>query len=188
MYVPYTQFRGALQAIVRTPLPPDAIAADLRRAVAEFNPIEPVRDMQTMEDRMGAARATPRFQSALISGFALVAVLLAASGLYSSLSHWVGRRRREIGLRMALGAQRSDVQTMVLGQGLGVAVVGLLVGVAGALASGRALSGLLYGVSPYDPVLLLVTGVVLLVVALVASYAPARRATAVDPSTVLNSQ
>jgi ABC-type antimicrobial peptide transport system permease subunit len=77
---------------------------------------------------------------------------------------------------------------MVLGQGLGVAVVGLLVGVAGALASGRALSGLLYGVSPYDPVLLLVTGVVLLVVALVASYAPARRATAVDPSTVLNSQ
>jgi putative ABC transport system permease protein len=188
MYVPYTQFRGALQAIVRTPLPPDAIAADLRRAVAEFNPIEPVRDMQTMEDRMGAARATPRFQSALISGFALVAVLLAASGLYSSLSHWVGRRRQELGLRMALGAQRSDVQTMVLGQGLGVAVVGLLVGVAGALASGRALSGLLYGVSPYDPVLLLVTGVVLLVVALVASYAPARRATAVDPSTVLNSQ
>ena len=188
LYVPYTQFRGALQAIVRTPLPPDVIAPDLRRAVAAFNPIEPVRDMQTMEDRMGIARATPRFQSALISGFALVAVLLAAAGLYSSLSHWVGRRRREFGLRMALGAERSDVRTMVLGQGLGVALVGLLVGVAGAIASGRALSGLLYGVSPYDPVLLLATGVVLLGVALVASYVPAQRATAVDPVTVLNSQ
>jgi ABC-type antimicrobial peptide transport system permease subunit len=89
---------------------------------------------------------------------------------------------------MALGAERSDVRTMVLGQGLGVALVGLLVGVAGAIASGRALSGLLYGVSPYDPVLLLVTGVVLLGVALVASYVPAQRATAVDPVTVLNSQ
>jgi predicted permease len=188
LYVPYTQFQGTLQAIVRTSLPPDAIAPDLRRAVAAFNPIEPVRDMQTMEDRMVAARATSRFQSALIAAFAIVAVLLAAAGLYSSLSHWVGRRRRELGLRIALGAQRRDVRTMVLGQGLGVTLVGLALGVAGALASGRALAGLLYGVSPYDPVLLFVTSGVLLVVALVASYAPARRATAVDPVTVLNSQ
>jgi putative ABC transport system permease protein len=188
IYVPYTQFNGALQAIVRTSLPPEAIASDLRRAVAGFNPIEPVRDMLAMEDRMGAARATPRFQSVLISAFALVAVLLAAAGLYSSLSHWVGRRRRELGLRMALGADRGEVRRMVLGQGLGVALAGLIVGVAGALASGRALSGLLYGVSPYDPLLLLVAGVVLLLVAALASFAPAHRATAVDPVTVLNSQ
>jgi predicted permease len=188
IYVPYTQFNGALQVIVRTPLPPDAIAIDLRRAVARFNPIEPVRDVLAMEDRMGAARATPRFQAVLISGFALVAVLLAAAGLYSSLSHWVGRRRRELGIRMALGADRGEVQRMVLGQGIGVALAGLLIGVAGALASGRALSGFLFGVSPYDPMLLLVAGIVMLLVALVASFAPARRATAVDPVTVLNSQ
>jgi putative ABC transport system permease protein len=188
IYVPYTQFPSALQAIVRASLPPEAIAAELRRAVARFNPIEPVRDMLAMEDRMGAARATPRFQSALISAFALVAVLLAAAGLYSSLSHWVGRRRRELGLRMALGADRGEVRRMVLGQGLGIALAGLIIGVAGALASGRALSGLLYGVSPYDPVLLLVAGAVLLLVAALASFAPARRATAVDPATVLNSQ
>jgi len=188
IYVPYTQFTGALQAILRTSLPLDVIAPDLRRAVARFNPIEPVRDVMAMDDRMGAARATPRFQSALISAFALVAVLLAAAGLYSSLSHWVGRRQRELGLRMALGADRGDVQRMVLGQGLGVALVGLLLGVAGALASGRALSGLLYGVSPYDPMLLFVAGIMLLFVAVLASYAPARRATSVDPVTVLNSQ
>jgi putative ABC transport system permease protein len=187
IYVPYTQFKGALQAIVRTSLPPEVIATELRRAVAGFNPIEPVRDVMAMEDRMGVARSTPRFQSVLISAFALVAVLLAAAGLYSSLSHWVGRRRRELGLRMALGADRGDVRRMVLAQGLGVALVGLLIGVAGALASGRMLSGLLYGVSPYDPVLLLVVGIVVLVVALVASFLPARRATGVDPVTVLNS-
>jgi ABC-type antimicrobial peptide transport system permease subunit len=89
---------------------------------------------------------------------------------------------------MALGAKRNDVRTMVIGQGLRVALAGLLVGLAGAFASGRALSGLLYGVSPYDPVLLLTAGIVLLLVAVVASYAPARRATAVDPVTALNSQ
>jgi predicted permease len=188
IYVPHTQFKGALQAIVRTPLPVDAIAADLRRAIARFNPIEPVRDVVAMEDRMGAARATPRFQSALISAFAFVAVLLAAAGLYSSLSHWVGRRRHELGVRMALGADRGAVRRLVLGQGLGVALAGLLVGMVGALGAGRALSGLLYGVSPYDPALLLVTGIVLLLVAVAASFGPARRATAVDPVTVLNSR
>jgi predicted permease len=188
LYVPYTQYKGALQAIVRTPLPMEAIASDLRRAVARFNPIEPIRDLLPMRDRMGAARANPRFQSALIASFAIVAVLLAAAGLYSSLSHWVGRRRRELGLRMALGADRGRVRRMVLGQGLGVAAAGLLVGIVGALLASRALTGLLYGVSPHDPLLLFSTAVVLLVVAAVASFAPARRATAVDPATVLSSE
>jgi ABC-type antimicrobial peptide transport system permease subunit len=89
---------------------------------------------------------------------------------------------------MALGADRGTVRRMVLGQGLGIALAGLIIGVAGALLSDRALSGLLYGVSPYDPVLLFVAGAVLLLVAGLASFGPARRATAVDPATVLNSQ
>jgi predicted permease len=188
IYVPYTQFKGALQAVVRTPLPSEVIAPDLRRAVARFNPIEPIRDLLPMRERMGAARADPRFQAALIAAFAIVAVLLAAAGLYSSLSHWVGGRRRELGLRMALGADRNRVRRMVLGQGLGVAAAGLLVGIGGALWASRALTGLLYGVSPNDPLLLFSTAVVLLVVAAVASLAPARRATAVDPATVLSSE
>jgi putative ABC transport system permease protein len=141
-----------------------------------------------MGDRMGAARATPRFQSALIVSFAIVAVLLAAAGLYSSLSHWVGRRQRELGLRMALGADGGRVRRMVLGQGLAIALAGLLGGMVGALAFGRALAGFLYGVSPTDPGLLLVAGIALLFVTTMASFAPARRATAVDPVTVLNSQ
>jgi putative ABC transport system permease protein len=188
IYVPHTQYKGALQAIVRTPLPAAAIAPDLRRAVARFNPIEPVRDMLAMSDRMGTARANPRFQSALIASFAIVAVLLAAAGLYSSLSHWVGRRRRELGIRMALGADRGRLRGMVLAQGLAIALGGLLVGMVGAVAFGSALAGFLYGVSPTDPVLLLVTSIALLFVTTMASFAPARRATAVDPVTVLNSQ
>jgi predicted lysophospholipase L1 biosynthesis ABC-type transport system permease subunit len=188
VYVPYTQFRGALQAIVRTQLPLEAIGPDLRRAVARFNPIEPIRDLRLMRERMGAARADPRFQSALVASFAMVAVLLAAAGLYSSLSHWVERRRRELGLRMALGADRGRVRRMVLGQGLGVALAGLLVGVVGSLLSGRSLAGLLYGVSPGDPLLLFGTALVLLVVATVASFAPARRATGVDPVTALSGE
>jgi predicted lysophospholipase L1 biosynthesis ABC-type transport system permease subunit len=188
IYVPYTQFKGVLQAAVRTPLPPESIAPDLRRAVARFNPIEPVRDMETMRARMGATRASPRFQSALVVGFALVAVLLAAAGLYSSLSHWVGRRKRELGLRMALGAGRGDVRRMVVGQGVAPAGAGLVVGIIGALASGRVLEGFLYGVSPYDPLVLLGASVALLLVGVVASLVPARRATSVDPVTVLQSE
>jgi ABC-type antimicrobial peptide transport system permease subunit len=141
-----------------------------------------------MRERMGSARADPRFQSALVASFAMVAVLLAAAGLYSSLSHWVERRRRELGLRMALGADRGRVRRMVLGQGLGVALAGLLVGMVGALLAGRSLAGLLYGVSPGDPLLLFGTALVLLVVATVASFAPARRATGVDPVTALSGE
>ena len=188
IYVPYTQYQGALQAIVRTPLPVDAIAPDLRRAVARFNPIEPVRDMLGMRDRMGAARANPRFQSALIASFAVVAVLLAATGLFSSLSHCVGRRRREPGLRMALGADRGRVVRLVLGRNLALALAGLLVGMVGAFASGKVLAGFLYGVNPNDPTLIFAAGTALLFVTVLASVAPPRRATAVDPVTVLKSQ
>jgi len=188
IYVPYTQFRGALHAIVRTSLPAEVIAPELRRAVARFNPIEPVRDMLAMRERMGATRADPRFQSTLIASFAVVALLLAAAGLYSSLSHWVGRRRRELGLRVALGADGGCVRRLVLGQGLTVAVAGLLAGIVGALVSGRMIAGLLYDVSSNDPVLLLSTSAVVLVVAAAASFAPARRATTIDPLTVLNSE
>lgn len=188
VYIPYTQFKGALQAIVRTPLPAGAIATDLRRAVAEFNPIEPVRDMMTMRERMGATRANPRFQAVLVASFAIVAVLLAAAGLYGSLAHWVGRRRRELGLRMAIGADRGAVRRMVLGEGMLVACAGLALGVVGALLSGRVLAGLLYGVRPSDPVLLASAVATLLLVAAAASFVPARRATSVDPVTVLKSE
>ena len=188
IYVPYTQHSATFQAVVRTQLPPEVILPELRRAVGRFNPVEPPRDLLTMRDRMAATHTTPRFQAMLIGAFALVAMLLAALGLYGSLAHSVGRRQRELGVRMALGADRSGVLRMILGQGMRVSVAGLVVGMIAALVFTRVLSGLLYGVEPHDPLTLLGVSVVLVLVSAAACLAPARRATAVDPVTVLKAE
>ncbi len=188
IYVPYTQYLGIAKVVVRTTLPTEVIAPELRRAAARFNPIEPAEDILTMRDRMSATRTTPLFQAMLIAAFALVALLLAAAGLYGSLAHSVGRRQRELGVRMALGADRAGVLRMILGQGMRVSMAGLSVGVLAALVFSRVLSGLLYGVEPHDPATLLMVAVVLVLVSAVACLAPARRATAVDPVTVLKAE
>ena len=188
IYVPYTQYRGAAQAVVRTTLPAEVIAPELRRAAARFNPIEPAEDILTMRDRMSATRTTPLFQAMLIAAFALIALMLAAAGLYGSLAHSVGRRQRELGVRMALGADRRGVLWMILGQGMRVSMAGLAVGMICALLFTRVLSGLLYGVQPHDPGTLVMVGTVLVLVSAVACVAPARRATAVDPASVLKAE
>ncbi len=187
-YVPYTQARGEFHAVVRTALPPEAIIPSLRSAVGRFNPIEPPRDLLPMWDRMAGTRTTPLFQAMLIGGFALIAMLLAALGLYGSLAHSVGRRQRELGVRMALGADRAGVLRMVLGQGMRISMAGLVAGVFAALLFTRLLRGFLYGVEPHDPVTLLAVGAVLVLVSGAACLAPARRATAVDPVTVLRAE
>lgn len=188
IYMPHTQRSGPLRAVIRTRLPTAVVAPALRRAVARFNPIEPVRDLRTMRDRMGATRTSPRFQAALVAAFAMVAVLLAAAGLYSALAHSVGRRQRELGLRMALGANRGGVLRLVLRQGMTVSLTGLTVGIAAALLFARALEGLLYGVKPNDPVTLLAAGGMLALISAAACLAPARRATALDLVAVLKNQ
>ena len=135
-----------------------------------------------------ASYITPRFQAMLIGAFAVVAMLLAAAGLYGSLAHSVGRRQRELGIRMALGADRAGVLRMVLGQGMRLAMAGLAMGMIAVLLSTRLLAGFLYGVEPNDPATLLMVSAVLVLVSAAACLAPARRATAVDPVSVLKAE
>ncbi len=124
----------------------------------------------------------------LTGAFALVAMLLASAGLYGSLAHSVGRRQRELGIRMALGADRAGVLRMVLSQGMRLSMLGLGVGMIATLLSTRVLAGFLYGVEPNDPATLLMVGAVFVLVSAAACLAPARRATAVDPVRVLKAE
>ena len=159
----------------------EVIVPQLRKAVARLSPVIPPRDVRTMRDRMADTRTTPRFQTMLIGAFASVAMLLAAAGLYGSLSHAVGRRKRELGVRMALGAERAGVLRLVLRQGMGTALIGLTLGMVGTLWSTRVLTGFLYEVEPNDPATLFGVAVGLIVVSLAACLVPARHATAADP-------
>jgi hypothetical protein len=189
VYFPYTQSEWPfIQVVVRSQLPPDMIIPELLQALARFNPIVPPTDVRTLEARMSASRTTPRFQALLLGAFAVVAMLLAAAGLYGSLSHTVGRRQRELGVRMALGAERSGVLWMVLRQGLRISAVGLVLGIALALGTTRILAGFLYEVEPTDPVTLVGVAVVLLIVSAAACVLPARRATGVNPVDVLRAE
>jgi len=189
VYVPYTQVEWPLvQAVVRTDEPPEVIMPALRRAVSRFSRFTPVRSMTTLDDRIAATRTDPRFQTLLLATFALVALILAGSGLYASLAHAVGLRRREMGIRMALGAARGGVRRLVLYSGMRIAGIGLAAGLLGALALNRALRSFVYAVPPGDPVALAGASAVLGVVAILAAYIPARRATEVDPAEVLREE
>jgi ABC-type antimicrobial peptide transport system permease subunit len=141
-----------------------------------------------MADRAGVAQITPRFQSMLIGTFAFVALLLAAAGLHGSLAHTVRRRQRELGIRMALGADRASVLHMVMRQGMRLSVIGLGLGLLGTLAMSRVLASFLFDMQPWDPPTLFGTAVILLLVCAAACFAPARRATAVDPVRVLQAE
>lgn len=186
IYVPHTQRPGPIvQVAVRTSLPMATIVPELRAAAARFNPLVPSRDQEPMAGRMAATRTTPRFQALLVSSFAVVALLLAATGLYGSLAHSVVRSQRELGVRVALGAGPGGLLRMVLRQGMRLTIAGLLVGLGGALAASRVLTGLLFEVQPHDPVALVGVAAALLLVSGAACLGPARRATRVDPITVL---
>jgi len=145
----------------------------------------PVSQVQTMEEVVAQSTAAPRFYLLLLSAFAVVAVVLAAVGIYGVMSYSVSRRTNEIGIRMALGAKPRDVGRLIVGQGMAVAVGGAVVGLVGALGLTRLMSSLLYGVGASDPATFLVVSLLLGAVALAASYIPARRATRIDPLTAL---
>jgi len=141
-----------------------------------------------MEDYLAGPMAQPRMSAILLSGFALVALLLAAIGLYGVLASAVGERTRELGVRSALGATPAQLRREVLGEALAVCWAGVVVGVAGALAASRLLTALLYEVSPTDPAALLGACALLLGVAVAAAYLPARRATRIDPARALRAE
>jgi putative ABC transport system permease protein len=159
--------------------------SELQRAVAEVDSGEAVADFVPMSQRVAESLAANRFVGSLMAAFAGLAVSLAAIGLYGMLSYSVGRRTHEIGVRIALGAQKRDVLRLVIRQGMILALIGVAMGVAGALALSRFLSSMLYGVKPTDPLTFVTVSLILSGVALVACYIPARRATKVDPMVAL---
>ena len=138
-----------------------------------------------MRDLMASTLTAPRFRAQLIGAFAVTATMLAALGLYAAMAHSVERRRREFGIRMALGANRADVVRMVLGRGLRLSVSGLAVGALAALLLSRTLRSFLYEVDSHDPATFTMVAVVLVLVSLAASALPARRATGANPIIVL---
>ena len=182
VYYPHPELTyEAMTIVIRTAGDPAEMAPVVRREIAALDPDQPISDVRTMTQVMAQTVARARFNTLLLSVFAGLATLLAAIGIFGVMSYSVQLRTREIGLRMALGAQPRRVLMLVLRQGMLLTVVGIVVGLAGALALSRVMSGLLYGVGATDPATFAAIVVVLGVVALIACYIPARRATRVDP-------
>jgi predicted permease len=179
---------GTMNVVMRATQTPEALAGTIHQVVASLDPALPVVKLQSMEDVFADAIGRPRLLAQLLGLFAGLALLLAAIGSYGVLSYMVTERRREIGIRMALGADRASVLRMVLGQGLRLTLIGVVIGLAAAFGMNRVLASLLFGVRPSDP--LTIASVVLLIgtVALVACYLPARVATRVDPMIVLRDE
>jgi putative ABC transport system permease protein len=188
LYFPYEQDKYGLNnasVLLRTKGDPRTLTSAARSAIAGLDPGLPVSSVRTMDDVLSAAQARPRFLTMLLTLFSTVALALAAVGIYGVISFSVAQRTNEIGIRMAIGAGQSDVLRLVLAQGLRLGVIGVLCGVVGALALTRLISGLLFGVSWFDPGTFVVMALVLAAVTLLACYIPARRATKVDPMVAL---
>jgi ABC-type antimicrobial peptide transport system permease subunit len=164
---------------------PLGIAAAVRMAVRRVDRSVPIYGVAPLEQQLGTYLTQRRFQTALLSGFSLVALLMAAVGIYGVIQYSVATRTQEIGLRQAIGAQAGDIFRMIIGEGLALSLTGLALGLAGAWAVGRLGSSLLFGVTARDPVTFTVVSLLLTAVALAACYIPARRAMAVDPSEAL---
>jgi predicted permease len=189
MYLAARQSRlGQMTVVARTPGDPAHVMPRIREVVRSVAPTLPLYDVRTMEDHMGVVLLPARLGGSALALFGILGLTLAAVGIYGVMAYSVSQRRREVGIRVALGARRSDVVGMVLRQGLGLAILGTLVGLAGAVLLGRVVEGFLYGVSALDPVAFTVVPVVLLGVAALAVYIPARRAAACDPLVALRSE
>ncbi|MFY9551932.1 MAG: FtsX-like permease family protein, partial [Thermoanaerobaculia bacterium] len=173
---------------VRTDGDPAALAPTLRAAVWEIDRTLPISEVHTMREIVFHANGRARFQTLLLAAFAAAASLLAAVGIYGVMSYAVSKRSREIGVRMALGANRRDVVRLVVGQGMAVAVTGAAAGLVAALLLTRLMASLLYGVPPTDSVTYAGVALTLLAIALLASYLPARRAARIDPAAALRAE
>jgi putative ABC transport system permease protein len=181
VFLPYWQFAEGTMNLVLLGPNPGALAPSLRQAVAAVDPNIPVVGMRTMADALGESVSQPRFLAVLAGAFAVMALGLAMIGIYGVMAYTVAQRTSEMGVRMALGADRHALFRLVVGDGLKLTAAGVGAGMVGALLTGRWLDTLLFGVAPTDPRFLTVTALVLLAVALAASALPAWRATRVDP-------
>jgi ABC-type antimicrobial peptide transport system permease subunit len=166
---------------VRTAGDPNAIAQAVRRAVRQKDANVPISDIPTQTQRIDQSMSQERTFATLCTCFALLALLIACVGLYGTMAYTVARRTNEIGIRLALGAQRHRVISMVLGEVLAMAAVGLGIGIPATLAASRALESFLFQIKPNDPTVLTAAAAVLLIALLAAGYGPAFRASRVDP-------
>jgi putative ABC transport system permease protein len=189
IFVPLAQQPGSnLVLAIHTRNDPEGLAAAVRSAVWSMDKEEPVYNVETMESRIAEAGVQRRLETVLLTAFGLLAMCLAAIGIYGVVSEAVNQRTREIGVRMALGAEAGDVVHMVMRRSLMLSAAGIAAGLGASFYFTRFLESLLFGVKPTDAVAFLFAGVLLLAVALLAGYLPARRASRVDPAVVLRSE
>src|SRR5258708_36375045 len=174
-----------MSLVARTAFETEKMSQSIRAEVSILDPEIPIFDFKTLEDHVGISLFLQRMAATLLSIFGLLALSLAAIGLYGVMAYSVSQRTREMGIRISVGAKQGDVLKLILGQGLALAIIGMVGGLITALAVTRLSAHLLYGVSASDPMTFTAIALLLLGVALVASYFPARRATKVDPMIAL---
>jgi predicted permease len=191
IYAPFQQDRSGFirfaSFVVRTSTPGtvvEGVRAEIRRAAPDL----PIESTLTMDEAVAKSVAQPRFRMLLLALFAIAATLIATCGIYGLMAYAVTQRRREIGVRMALGADRGDVLRLVLARALRIVVAGLIIGLAGAAGVTRVLQSFLFGVTPTDPIAFTVVTLLLIVVGLMAAWLPARRATRIDPWAALRAE
>jgi predicted lysophospholipase L1 biosynthesis ABC-type transport system permease subunit len=189
VYTPYLQHTWPYTYVmVRSRVSADLLVPALRQAVARVDPEQPITGVRSLDSRIGAALAGPRLSALLLGGFAALALLLAAVGIYGAMAHYVAQRTRDLGVRMALGAAGPQVVVLVLRHGMVLVAAGALLGAIGALGVSRVLETLLYDVTTTDPSAFVAAVAVLASVALLACWVPARRAARLEPMTVLRAE
>ena len=189
IYRPFSQWtRRETMLVVRTSIDPTAIVGNLRQEVKKLDPELPLANINTIQSAIDRSLVTTRLTNSLLAGFAATALLLALTGIYGVMSLNVANRRNELGIRLALGAQKSNVLKMILGQGLRLAAIGVGLGLLASIAFTRLLKGLLFGIDASDPLTFVFIATLLVGVVLLACWIPARRATKVDPLEALRSE
>ena len=185
-YAPYAQFAWPVMTVVaKTVGEPLSWQTAMRQVIRQIDPDLPLARVQSMEQVVGSSVSWRETPMRLLSAFAIVGMLLASSGVYAVLAYFVAQRTREIGVRAALGATRRQLANLVLRQSMTPIVAGVALGIAGSQASGRLLQEFLYQVQPGDPQVIAIISVLLIVVGLLASWLPARRAAGIDPAVAL---
>jgi putative ABC transport system permease protein len=189
IYIPYSQNApGSLSLVIRIKGDPRDVIAGARHQVAAIDASLALYDVMTMERRLSNLVAPRRFTLLLLGVFASLALVLASVGVYGVISYLVAQRAHEVGIRMALGAQKRDVMRLFVGQGMAMVVIGAAIGLLGALALTRVMTSLLFGVTPADPLTFACVALSLVSVSLLACYLPARRATKIDPIVALRDE
>jgi ABC-type antimicrobial peptide transport system permease subunit len=189
MYIPLRQTGdySDIELVARTTLPKDVFASGIRAVLRPLDPNLPIRDVRSLQDLVDQAVSPRRFLVMLLGGFAVFALVLASLGIYAVISYSVSQRVQEIGIRMALGASPGDLQRRILLGTFGLTALGLALGIAASRALSNMLGSLLFGVASGDPVTYAGVGALLIAVAAIAGYIPARRASRIDPMAALRS-